>query len=305
MTELILDVKDRPRPGLRLRTAGNRLVLTQGDDPLLLAVVDPHLYGVDFYRAGTPRPLLPPLRAADARAYADRPERWAHHIARELTADPDGPLHDGRWVLTPETQPQWNRNGLGPAEYWGELVVPGHPDGHIDWFIHSGSWEVLPLRPLPDADDGRVTAYRKQARAGTLPPVLLWWVSGFDCYLLLDGHARLAAAIAEDVEPPVLVLRRTVPRDERERGESEAAAAYEAELARFSALMARHGPAVPDGAEIAGGVLVRRLEELRTGNRPTWAWPLAGGEHEWQRIVEDLSTSTDGGPRSWAAEWGS
>ncbi|MEU9859620.1 hypothetical protein AB0D99_02020 [Streptomyces sp. NPDC047971] len=304
MTELIIEVRDRARPGLCLRTAGDRLVLTQGDDPLLLAVVDPHLHGVDFYRTATPRPLLPPLRAADARAYADRPERWAHRLARELTADPDGPLHDGRWVLTTETQPQWNRHGAGPAAYWEELVVPGHPDGHIDWFVHSGSWEVLPLRPLPDADDGRVHAYRKQARAGILPPVLLWWVSGFDCYLLLDGHARLAAAIAEDVEPPVLVLRRTVPHDERERGEAEAALAYEAELARFHALRARH-PAVPDGAETAGGVLVRRLEELRTGGRPTWAWPLAGGEHEWQRIVEHLSTSTDGGPRSWAAQWAS
>jgi hypothetical protein len=206
-------------------------------------------------------------------------------------------------VLTPETQPRWNADGLGPAAFWEEIVVPGHPDGYIDWFVHSWSWEVLPMRPLPEADSGRVTAYRKQARAGILPPLLLWWVSGFDCHLLLDGHARLAAAIAEDVEPPVLVLRRTVPRDERERGEEEAALAYEAELARFRALKARH-PAVPDGAGIAGGVLVRRLEELRTGGRPTWAWPLAGGEHEWQRIADHLSTSTDGGPRSWAAQWG-
>ncbi|MFF8605894.1 hypothetical protein ACF06X_08150 [Streptomyces sp. NPDC015346] len=304
MTELILDVRDRPRPGLCLWTAGSRLVLTQGGDPLLLAVVDRGDFGVDFHRTAAPLPLLPPLRAATAEAYADRPERWAHRFAQLLTADPDGPLHDGRWLLTSATEPQWNRHGLGPAAFWRELVVEGHPDGYIDWFIHNGSWELLPLRPLPAPGDARVKAYRKQARAGILPPVLLWWVSGLDCYVVLDGHARLAAALAEDVEPSVLILRRTVPRDERERGEAEAAADYEAELARYSALMARHGPAVPDGAEIAGGILARRLEELRTGSRPSWAWPLPGGEQAWHRIVRDLSTSTDTGLRSWAAQWG-
>ncbi|MGB8939405.1 MAG: hypothetical protein WCD21_04060 [Streptomyces sp.] len=44
---------------------------------------------------------------------------------------------------------------------------------------------------MPRADDPRVKAYRKQARDGTLPPVLLWWVSGLDCHLVLDGHAGL------------------------------------------------------------------------------------------------------------------
>ncbi|MFG2333996.1 hypothetical protein ACGFMM_30875 [Streptomyces sp. NPDC048604] len=93
------------------------------------------------------------------------------------------------------------------------MLVEGHPDGYIDWFTHSGSWEVLPLRPMPGPRDSRVKAYRKQAREGTLPPVLLWWVSGLDCHLVLDGHARLAAAIAEFIEPPLLQLHRTVPRD--------------------------------------------------------------------------------------------
>ncbi|MET9621586.1 hypothetical protein ABZZ37_12555 [Streptomyces sp. NPDC006464] len=306
MTELVLDVADRPRPGLRLRTAGRRLILEQGGSPLLFAVADPYDQGVDFYRTAVPRPLLPPLRAAEARAYAGRPERWLHRVARLLAADPDGPLHDGCWVLTTvlERQRHWNRHDAGPADYWGERVVGGDPDGYVDWFLHSTDWELFPLRPLPAADDARVKAYRGQARAGILPPLLLWWVSGLDCYVVLDGHARLAAAVAEDVEPSVVVLRRTTPHGERARGEAEAAEAYEGELARHRALMARHGPGVPDGAESAGAALARRLEELRTGNRPTWAWPLPGGEHEWQRIVDDLSTSTDTGLRSWAAQWG-
>lgn len=154
------------------------------------------------------------------------------------------------------------------------MLVEGHPEGIIDWYTHSGSWEVLPLRPMPDADDGRVKAYRKQAGEGTLPPVLLWWVSGLDCHLILDGHARLAAAIAESVEPPLLALHRTLPHDRLAAGTASAVSLYAHELARFERLRALHGPTVPDGTAFAGPQLARRLAALRVDEQPTWAWPL-------------------------------
>ncbi|MFJ6665169.1 hypothetical protein [Streptomyces sp. NPDC091383] len=169
------------------------------------------------------------------------------------------------------------------------MLVEGHPDGYIDWFLHSGSWEVLPLRPMPDAEEGRVKAYRKQAREGTLPPVLLWWVSGLDCHLILDGHARLAAAIAESVEPPLLQLHRTMPGDEPAAGIDDAVGFYASELARFARLRAAHGPTVPDGTASAGPRLARALHDLDTAERPTWAWPLPGGETEWRRIAREVT----------------
>ncbi|MFE9446302.1 hypothetical protein ACFYO2_47135 [Streptomyces sp. NPDC006602] len=153
------------------------------------------------------------------------------------------------------------------------MLVDDHPDGYIDWFVHSSSWEVLPLRPMPDADDSRVKAFRKQAREGTLPPILLWWVSGLDCHLILDGHARLAAAIAESVEPPLLQLHRTVPRDDLAARIDEAVGFYEHELARFAELRAVHGPTVPDGAATASPQLVRCLHGLNTAEQLTWAGP--------------------------------
>lgn len=286
---LLLEVDARTRPGLCPWTAGNRLLLTQGAaaHPLLLALVDRDNQGVDFYRTGRYRSLAPPLRAHMARAYARSPQRWAHHFATLLDAASDGPLHDGRWVLSPGPalllRP--NHRGSSPAEYWRSLLVEGDPDGYIDWFVHDGSWEILPLRVMPGAFDPRVKAYRKQARDGTLPPVLLWWVSGLDCHLVLDGHARLAAAIAESVEPAVLELRRAVPQDELDSATERAVAAYEAELARFTELRAAQGSRVPDGAAFAGPALARRLGELHTTHRPTWAWPLPGGIQEWHRIA--------------------
>ncbi|WP_327351755.1 hypothetical protein [Streptomyces sp. NBC_01304] len=300
-TGLLIEVTGRPRPSLCLHTAGEgRLLLGQAGVPLLLAAVSPGLHGVDFRRLDTFRPPVPPVRADLARRHRGVAERWAHHFAAALSDGANGPLHDGRWILSAHTPllRSWNRHGAGPAEYWGEALVQGHPDGDIDWwFPHAAPWPVCPLRPMPGPDDARVKAYRKQAREGTLPPVLLWWVTGLQSLVPLDGHARLAAALAEDIEPPLLVLHRAAPPDELASGTHEAATAYETELARWAELRATHGPRIPDGTEQAGHALARRLTELHTGHRPTWAWPLPGGSAAWERIAAEHAPHLLRGPR--------
>ncbi|MER5887480.1 hypothetical protein ABT160_27005 [Streptomyces sp. NPDC001941] len=147
---------------------------------------------------------------------------------------------------------------------------------------------------MPGPDDGRVKAYRKQAREGTLPPVLLWWVSGLDCHLVLDGHARLAAAVAEDLEPSLLHLDRALPHDELAAGFERAADFYAYELERFARLRDRHGPTVPDGTVTAGPQLARLIAGVEAGRRPTLAWPLPGGTEEWEHTVAQVT-----GRRRW------
>ncbi|MGW1249166.1 hypothetical protein [Streptomyces sp. NPDC002535] len=291
---LSLDVPDRVQPGLCVFGAGQRLLISQRSRPVLLAVVDEHLDGVDFWRTDAYRSPVPPLRADTARTLAGSPERWAHHIARYLDASPESPLHGGRWLLSYESRlRRWRHPGTSHAEYGSSMLVGGHPDGYVDWYLHSLAWEVLPLRPMPAADDSRVKAYRKQAREGTLPSVLLWWVSGLDCHLILDGHARLAAAIAESVEPPVLELYRAVPSDDLAARTDDAVGFYEDELARFAELRAVHGPTVPDGAAVVGPQLARVLHELSTSGRPTWCLPLPGGEAEWHRLRREVTAGLD------------
>ncbi|MFD9590735.1 hypothetical protein ACFWBM_39305 [Streptomyces sp. NPDC059980] len=291
---LALDIQDRHQPGMCVFTAGARLLISQLSRPVLLGVVEEHLGGVDFWRTDAYRSFVPPLRADAARTLQGNPRRWAHRFAHYLLDSPEGPLHEGRWLLSRESPLQrWRHARESPAEYWSSILVEGHPDGYLEWFLHSHSWEVLPLRPMPDGEDGRVKAYRKQAREGTLPPVLLWWVSGLDCHLILDGHARLAAAIAESVEPPLLELHRTTPHDDLAVRTDEAVELYESELARFAELRAIHGRAVPDGAATAGPQLARSLDDLNTAPQPTWAWPLPGGESQWRRIARDVTARED------------
>ncbi|WP_424921131.1 hypothetical protein [Streptomyces sp. wa1] len=287
---LSLDVQDRRQPELCVFGAGARLLVSQLSRPVLLAIVEEPLQGVDFWRTDAYRSFVPPLRADMGRALSGSPERWAHHFARHLGDSPGSPLHEGRWLLSCESPLKRRRHAAtSHAEYWSSMLVEGHPDGYIDWCLHSTSWEILPLRPMPGPDDSRVKAYRKQAREGTLPPVLLWWVSGLDCHLILDGHARLAAAVAESIEPPLMQLHRTLPHDDLAARVGDAVRFYECELARFAELRAVHGPTVPDGAATAGPQLVRLLHDLDTGQRPTWAWPLPGGEGQWHRIAREVT----------------
>ncbi|MFE7462804.1 hypothetical protein ACFU6R_01690 [Streptomyces sp. NPDC057499] len=274
---LRLELPRTAGPGLRPWAAnGNRIALSQGPETVLLATVDDDRGGVTYSRTDRYRSPVAPLRAAGAREVTGHGQpswyaRWAHRFADALEASPLGPLHEGPWVLSR----QLARDGVpraegGPAGRWRSVLLDEHPDGCIDWF--TGSWQVLPLRRIPSPDHGRVRAYRKQARDGTLPPVLLWWFSGLHCYLVLDGHARLAAAVAENREPPVLALSRALPEERTGAGRDKALATYQLTM---SVLDGPHQMADRQGAaRAASRLLAAQLHDLDVTHAPTRAWPV-------------------------------
>ncbi|HLL32652.1 MAG TPA: hypothetical protein VK545_01890 [Streptomyces sp.] len=195
---LVLTVHDRPGPPpLRFETDGHgRILLRQGGRPVLTGrhqgegcCRDLVLHRRDGYRSP-----LPPLTAAHQRPPVD----WAHRYARWLEDAPDTPLHDGRWQLA--------RRGVFEPGIWGEDFVRDWPGARLELLCGGGWHGVLPLRPLSPPDAARVKAYRKHAREGTLAPVLLWWVSFLDGWVILDGHDRAVAALAEGRQPPGVEL---------------------------------------------------------------------------------------------------
>lgn len=127
---LSFDRRDRRQPGLCVFRAGQRLLISQLSRPVLLAVVDGQLDGVDFWRTDEYRSFVPPLRADVGRALAGSPQRWAHRFAQYLIDAPDSPLHEGRWLLSCESPLRRRRHaGTSHAEYWSSMLVEGHPDG--------------------------------------------------------------------------------------------------------------------------------------------------------------------------------
>lgn len=186
-------------PPLRFeRVTGRQWILRQGERPLIEArsegdgcCRDLHLCRLSGHRSP-----VPPLSAAAMRAGVN----WPHRYGRWLEETENGPLHYGRWRLT-------SRTTFAPS-IWTCGLVQDWPDATLELLCGGGWHGVLPLRPLPAPDAPRVKAYRKHAREGTLAPVLLWWVSFLDGWLLLDGHDRAAAALAEGQQPACVELVR-------------------------------------------------------------------------------------------------
>ncbi|SBT41095.1 hypothetical protein [Micromonospora auratinigra] len=287
---LALDVDAPARPGLRAEAAGaGRFLLRRADRVVLLARQHPWHYGVHYARTGDYRSPVPPVPAALARRIRETSvddaawtARWAHHLVDRLAAAVDGPLHQGSWVLA-DGMPRW-----AVAGHWERLRRVDPDRGHITWFGYGhpddDQRDVLPLRRLAPDGSGRVRAWRRQARDGILPPVLLWWVSGLNTLTVLDGHDRIVAALAEGGPPPVLVLAPAVDpvwraawQRHEERGYAERTAhavAGDATPAWLASLSHRYADALRDTA--------------RTEGR-TRAWPLRGGAAGWDRLAARLA----------------
>ncbi|ATL33043.1 hypothetical protein [Streptomyces formicae] len=213
-------------PALRFeRESERRWVLRQGERPLVLARSEGEgcCRELRLRRLSGHRSPLPPPSAASMRSGAN----WPHRYARWLEETELGPLHRGRWRLTPRTV-------FAPG-IWDCDLVRDWPDASLDLLCGGGWHGVLPLRPLLAPDAPRVKSYRKHARQGTLAPVLLWWVSFLDGWLLLDGHDRAAAALAEGAPPPCVELVRLPADDAWQTTAAEITEAHEQRVAHLAA----------------------------------------------------------------------
>lgn len=268
-------VTDRPGPPpLRFESAdGGRLLLRQGDRPLLLGRDDPEgcsREGLYTHRLDGYRSPLPPIRSARMR----EPGNWPHQYARWLEDSTDGPLYDGRWILS--------ERRTFPLYVWTGDFVRDWPAHYLDWC--AGGWQgVIPLRPLSAPDAARVKAYRGHAREGTLAPVLLWWVPFLDGWLILDGHDRAVAALAEGGTPPCVVLER----GQDDRVWRETADVVTARHREHLRSLDAH-PSDP-GTERRRTFLERSHAELLASlpydHGSPRSWPLPGGAVTWDDLA--------------------
>ena len=199
----------------------HRLRITERGTPRLWAAGDAPHWGMTALIA-EPFAALPRFAAADCRAVGEaHPSEvdwwtaWGLRFAAELRRY--GPMGRGAWVLDRAEigVPHWpqphTRRGLlllvvdlDDERAAGSRVVDVH------WSM-AGENAHLAMRPLTDADDGRLAGFRKLAAARLLPPALLWWHTGLQAHMVLDGHVRIAAFRAAGVEVRALVLREQRP----------------------------------------------------------------------------------------------
>ncbi|MET7752850.1 hypothetical protein [Micromonospora sp. NPDC005367] len=222
---------------------------------------------------------------------ADRDMRWAYRFADLLTTSRGRAAVSEPVVVAGERTVPAVCGGVRVgsqarplADRWSELLVDGGA-GELDWYGHGGSGLVLPKRQMSRHGDARVKAYRKQVRAGTVAPILLWWVSSLDCYLLVNEHDRLAACLAEVVEPPLVTLTAVVDADEVDRRNAWSVRRHVETVTHVEREIAKRTPGV------AGALVTERrrlADDLVTPNfdaKPTRGWMLPGGVSAWNRAA--------------------
>ncbi|MET7703588.1 hypothetical protein [Streptomyces sp. NPDC005485] len=275
---LVLEVSDRPGPPpLRFEAArGGRLLLRQGGRPVLLGRMRGESCCRDLFlhRLGGFRSPLPPLRSAAMRSPVD----WLHRYTRLLEDAEEGPLDEGRWHLA--------RRTVFEPGIWTEDLVRDWPGARLELLCGGGWHGIVPLRPFSAPDAPRVKAYRKHARDGTLAPVLLWWVSFLDGWLILDGHDRAVAALAEGGNPACVVLARAMPDEKWRRLAEQMTSGHEQHMARLAALpdtpgIARQRTALERGFGDA-------VAEVSYDHDATRTWPLPGAPVTWDALAAEV-----------------
>jgi len=192
---------------------------------------------------------LPPIRAEDLRAApAGLGRDWQRHWCRWVAERIDGHNfgYGGDWAIQVArlgTRPDHDWEARGPLVCDPELALDEPASIWKSWMLN-GSSALLPLRAAKPAEhEGRVKHWRKQCRAGRMPPIVIWWISAFDCWLLVDGHRRLLAAQLEGQRPATIAVYSFVERHwprsqesleelERERGFRERDAALSPDAIR-------------------------------------------------------------------------
>ncbi|ANR81074.1 hypothetical protein BBB57_11710 [Kosakonia sacchari] len=177
--------------------------------------------------------LLPAISSGDVESAkragdANWISYWCRYFARQLMEAPTPLLAPRRWLLRPMEQVKptapYVLNKPLPFEQWRFHTPASSAQISVNWSLWSEDFpdlqnpekvtfvdwwwngHLLLARYPVDPASGRVKWWRKKCREGELPPILVWFIAGLASFVILDGHDRLQAALAEGLQPQFLVL---------------------------------------------------------------------------------------------------
>ena len=259
--------------------------------PVLFAWIEPAWYGAKVLWADAAHrvSVLPPWSAAECRDLDGDAGRWLHEIRHRLRGDLS-PLHAGEWALEYTVSPPPGHLETGLA-WLAEHLIEGEDagdarSGYIDFFCHMSGTVVL-LRRLSPPDAPRAKAQLRLAREGALAPIVLLGISGLSGAVVLDGHDRIVAALAEGVAPRFIFLERTDSIGQNRRDEA-AVAWYERTMASLERAEERAQGRMRDADEQRSRIAMRFAAEFETEYAtPTRAWPM--GADEWDTLTAVVS----------------
>lgn len=208
---LQINVRDAPKPTFSVETCRPLCIrLAANGVAIAWARIEKDWYGYDLLRSLRNQSLhaIPPISFDRARQNSmakdatSTDRAWAVTFATALAQSKMSPLSNGHWHLGHFGQSFEDR------ELSTDIVQHIATQRLLDYIRWDGR-EVYPitLRKMSLPEEGRVKAFRKLAREKLLPPILLYWVSGLQAHVVLDGHDRLQAAFLENMPALALSLK--------------------------------------------------------------------------------------------------
>lgn len=296
---LLVHVNAR-QPGLRLELAGRRIlrVVAKGRPPRAYLRIDDWWEELAWLAVdGSPATIAAPLDARTVRDAEGEPTSprwwryWMRVFALALDASAESPLFGGAWMVAPvpagaardaphyPTNPADGLAGPPPLLHDAARLSLFAPLRRDDWQAGWGDAQMTmgalwPLRRLSAPEASRVKAWRKHARGGTLPPIVVWYVSVLGAFILIDGHDRLQAALSEGTDARFLAVW-------------PARCASDEPIARAVASLAHASRHAPHARQVA---IEQRLQSATTHPRiggRTRVWPMRGGASQWRSEVDD------------------
>jgi len=137
---------------------------------------------------------------------------WSKYFIQSLNRIDNHFFTHGKWLITVFASSNWDYYGTeerNKSSFHKEIfnALKNNTFQYISWVYTPNDKDMLfTSLNIIDEHDGRLKWWRKKAKEKTLPPILVYFVSGLDSYIILDGHYRLKAAQLENIEPDIILL---------------------------------------------------------------------------------------------------
>ena len=221
---MAVELRDE-KPQMYLQSGNNtRIRLMNHEQPVFWATICDYYSGVWLLKSYVDwkkecMPISPitsqDIEQAKGLEGIEKLKHWSKYFARQLQNNQTSFLYEGLWlfagfVLQDETS--WSYKSLCDPEHFAccnvyDSIQPIRQEQliWIDWGI-DGSGGLFSLKHLHSAEDGRIKWWRKKAKEQLLPPILAWYLTCLDAYIIVDGHDRLVASILENIPFDLIVV---------------------------------------------------------------------------------------------------
>jgi len=212
-SHLEFEVSNSPKPSSKIVADNNYIFKIQIADKILAwGKIESDYYGCWFLpnrvENETSQNFIKPITAQDIEkstlSVNDKNKFWATYFLDKLKQSKFSMLHDGTWEIGIA-----RNNAVYPIQNWKRFDIKEIGNNKIPTYI---AWDfneklkLLPLKKIDKNETGRVKWWRKKIREGNCPPILGWFVSALDSFILIDGHSRLQAFLLEQKMPSLLVV---------------------------------------------------------------------------------------------------